>query len=56
MNDTDMSNASLYYELFLLDYLLHNKYITHEEHERIVRSCKAESGRFFVSKVINIGF
>lgn len=56
MNDNDMSNASIYYELYLFNYLLQNEYITDEEYNRIVRSCATESGRFFVSKVINLSF
>lgn len=54
MNETDMRNASYYYEMYMLDYLLRNKYITQEEYDRIVQNCKAESGMFFVSKVINL--
>ena len=56
MNDIDMNNVSYYCELCVLDYLLQNKYITHKEYDRIVQSCSEESGRFFVSKVINLGF
>ena len=48
MNEIDMSNAAYYYELYMLDYLLRNKYITKEEYERIIRGCKADSGIFCV--------
>ena len=54
MNETDMRNVSYYYEMYMLDYLLRNKYITQEEYDRIIQSCKIESGMFFVSKVINL--
>lgn len=55
MNDTDMSNASFYFEQYVLEYLLRNKYITREEYDKIVFGCRTENRIFFVSKVINLG-
>ncbi len=56
MTGIDIDNAAIYYELYMLDYLLRNKYISREEHDRIVRGCGAERQIFFVSKLINLGF
>lgn len=47
MDNTDLNNASYYYELYIFDYLLKNKYISAEEYDRIIRECQSDSGIFY---------